>query len=123
LVLGGCQHAVQPAQHRHGQHDLAVLWRTVGAAQFVGDFKDEVDQVSGIGGHQCSARSLGLWMSVSESMNSVTLLHNARVIGASLRASLLTRLLSESTLRFFLQNHGLLLNLPRFLVCIQPQSH
>ncbi len=33
LVLGGFEHAVQPAQDGHGQHDVLVLVGTVGPAQ------------------------------------------------------------------------------------------
>ena len=45
LLLGRRQHAVEAAQHGHGQHDALVLRRAVGAAQQVGDVPDEVGKL------------------------------------------------------------------------------
>ena len=39
------EHAVEPAQHRHGQHDALVLRGPVRAAQQVGDLPDQVREV------------------------------------------------------------------------------
>ncbi len=45
LGLGRRQHAVEPAQHGHGQHDPLVLRRPVRPAQQVGDLPDQVRKV------------------------------------------------------------------------------
>ena len=39
------EHAVEPAQHRHGKHDALVLRGPVRAAQQVGDLPDQVREV------------------------------------------------------------------------------
>ena len=44
------EHAVEPAQHRHGQHDPLVLRRPVRAAQQVGDLPDQ-GREKGVVGH------------------------------------------------------------------------
>ena len=49
LRLGGGQHAIEAAQHGHRQHDALVLWRTVGAAQQIGDLPNQVREVDAIG--------------------------------------------------------------------------
>ena len=45
LGLRRGEHAVEPAQHRHGQHDALVLRRPVWAAQQIGDLPDQVREV------------------------------------------------------------------------------
>ena len=45
LGLGGREHAVEAAQHRHRQHDALVLRRAVRPAQQVGDLPDQVREV------------------------------------------------------------------------------
>ena len=45
LGLGRREHAVEAAQHGHGQHDALVLRRAVGTAQQVGDLPDQVREV------------------------------------------------------------------------------
>jgi hypothetical protein len=47
--LGGSEHAVEAAQHGHGQHDALILWWPVGSAQQVGDLSDEVGEIVMIG--------------------------------------------------------------------------
>ena len=55
LVLGGDlgprgrEHAVEPAQHGHRQHDAFVLRRAVRTAQQVGDLPDQVREVAVVG--------------------------------------------------------------------------
>jgi len=44
--LGRSEHAIEPAEHGHGQHDALVLRRAVGAAQQVGDLPDQVSEVA-----------------------------------------------------------------------------
>jgi hypothetical protein len=39
------------------------LRRAVRTTELVGDIKDEVDQVGGVGGHWRSVRSFDVWMS------------------------------------------------------------
>ena len=39
------ENAVEPAQHRHGQHDAFVLWGPVRPAQEIGDLPDQVREV------------------------------------------------------------------------------
>ena len=46
LRLGGCQHAIEAAQHRHGQHHPLILRRAVRAAQQVSDLPDQVGEVA-----------------------------------------------------------------------------
>jgi type I restriction-modification system DNA methylase subunit len=48
--LGRFQDAIEPAKHRHRQHDFAVFGRTVGAAEEVRDVPDEADQVIAVVG-------------------------------------------------------------------------
>ena len=55
LGLRRGEHAVEPAKHRHGQHDALVLRGPVGAAQQIGDLPDQVREVAVVG-HR-SARS------------------------------------------------------------------
>ena len=44
-LLGGREHAIEPAQHGHGQHDALVLRRAIRAAQQVSDLPDQVREV------------------------------------------------------------------------------
>ena len=66
LGLGRREHAVEAAQHGHGQHDALVLRRAVRAAQQVGDLPDQVREVVVVrhrvrscGGLGCGAASSG----------------------------------------------------------------
>lgn len=45
LALRGREHAVEPPEHGHGQHDALVLRWAVRAAQQVGDLPDQVGEV------------------------------------------------------------------------------
>src|SRR5262249_20030948 len=47
--FGWCEHAVEAAQHSHGQHDALILWRTIGATQQVGNLPDEVGEIVMVG--------------------------------------------------------------------------
>ena len=49
LGLGRCEHTVEPAQHRHRQHNPLILRRPVGPAQQVGDLPDQVRELVMIG--------------------------------------------------------------------------
>ena len=65
LVLGSDlgprwrEHAVEPAQHGHWQHDPFVLRRSIGAAQQVGDLPDQVRKVAMVG-HRLTLPALGI---------------------------------------------------------------
>jgi hypothetical protein len=61
LGLGRREHTVEPAQHRHRQHNSLVLRRPVGPAQQVGDLPDQVREVIMIG-HQPTYPSRMLWL-------------------------------------------------------------
>jgi hypothetical protein len=43
------EHAIESAQHGHGQHDALVLRRTVGTAQQVGNLPDQVREIVVVG--------------------------------------------------------------------------
>ena len=49
FCLGRREHAVEAAQHGHGQHDALVLRRPVRPAQQVGDLPDEVREIVVVG--------------------------------------------------------------------------
>ena len=49
LGLGRGKHAVEPAEHGHGQHDPLVLRRAVRPAEQVGDLPDQVGEVVMVG--------------------------------------------------------------------------
>jgi len=49
LGLGGREHAIEPAQHRHRQHDTLVLRWAIWTAKQVGDLPDEVREVVMVG--------------------------------------------------------------------------
>ena len=46
LGLGRSEHAVEPPEHGHGQHDALVLRRAVRTAQQVGDLPDQVSEIA-----------------------------------------------------------------------------
>jgi len=48
-LLSGFEHAVETAQHRHGQHDTFVLRRAIWAAQQIRDLPDEIGKLVMIG--------------------------------------------------------------------------
>ncbi len=58
LRLGRRKHAVEAAQHRHGQHDALILRRAVGSAQQVGDLPDQVRKVVVVRHEQPQCKSL-----------------------------------------------------------------
>ena len=49
FLLARGEHAVEPSEHGHGQHDALVLRRAVGTAQQVGDLPDQVGEVVVVG--------------------------------------------------------------------------
>ena len=56
LGLRRGEHAIEPAKHRHGQHDPLVLRRPVGAAQQIGDLPDQVCEVAVVSHRSTRAR-------------------------------------------------------------------
>ena len=51
-ILRGLQHTVEPAQHRHRQHDAPILRRPIRPAQLVGDIEDEANEVVLVHGYR-----------------------------------------------------------------------
>ena len=45
LTFGRSKHAIEASKNRHRQHHPLVLWRTVRAAQQVGDLPDQVSEI------------------------------------------------------------------------------
>ena len=45
LGLGRREHAIESAQHGHGQHDALVLRRTIGPAQQIRDLPDQIGEL------------------------------------------------------------------------------
>ena len=43
IVFRGLQDTIQPPQHNHRQHDLAILGRPIRSTQFIRDVPDEAD--------------------------------------------------------------------------------